>query len=126
MAEKQIERIGKVLFLPEDVEIVTVTITRKIPYTPEEISKLEKYEPTYTQVHTSCFNAYEIDGYDAITGNGFILDENDEWHLVGAESQDNSEKEENEKEENNNVIELKETEEGQMAFNTDDWNVKLP
>ena len=28
--------------------------------------------------------------------------------------------------ENNNAIELKETEEGQMAFNTDDWNVKLP
>lgn len=87
MTNKEVERVAKVIFLPEDTEIVTLTITRKIDYTPEEIAQLEKYEPSYIQVHTSCFDMNELDGYDAMTGNGFILDENDEWHLINSEEE---------------------------------------
>lgn len=88
MAEKDVDRIAKVVFIPEDAEIVTVTIIRKIPYTPEEIAQLEKYEPTYTQVHTACFGTDGVDGFDALTGNCFYLDDNEKWHLIQSEEEE--------------------------------------
>ena len=82
-----IERVPKVIFVPEDTEGVSVTAIRRINYTPEELEELKKLgEPiedkTYTQVHTACFGAEGVDGFDALTGNTFSLNENDEWELI--------------------------------------------
>ena len=54
---------------------------------PENITKIEKLEEpiedkTYTQVHTACFGIEGVDGFDALTGNTFSLNENDEWELI--------------------------------------------
>ena len=86
MAEN-IERIPKVIFVPEDTEVVSVTTIRKINYTPEELEELKNLEEpiddkTYTQVHTACFGTEGVDGFDALTGNTFSLNENDEWELI--------------------------------------------
>ena len=84
---ENIERIPKVIFVPEDTEVVSVTAIRRINYTPEELEELKNLgEPiedkTYTQVHTACFGTEGVDGFDALTGNTFSLNENDEWELI--------------------------------------------
>ena len=86
MAEN-IERIPKVIFVPEDTEVVSVTTIRKINYTPEELEELKNLEEpiddkTYNQVHRACFGTEGVDGFDALTGNTFSLNENDEWELI--------------------------------------------
>ena len=81
---ENIERIPKVIFVPEDTEVVSVTAIRKINYTPEELEELKNLEEpiddkTYTQVHTACFWTEGVDGFDALTCNTFSLNENYEF-----------------------------------------------
>lgn len=84
---ENIERIPKVIFVPEDTEVISVTAIRRINYTPEELKELKNLEEpiddkAYTQVHTACFGTEGADGFDVLTGNTFSLNENDEWELI--------------------------------------------
>jgi len=89
--ENNEERIPKVIFVTADTEVVSISAIRRVEYTQKEKIENNIKENDYTLVHAGCFSVQEADGYDTMTGNTFILNDEDEWELIGEDTEVNTE-----------------------------------